>query len=127
MKEEFRKIIKFILAGGSSTAIDFVIYIVLSKWLNVTLAKFISMCISCTYSYCINKVWTFRVAEKTNVKYIVKYALCQIINIMVNVGTNTYLYNLIDNKLISYVIATSLAMMCNYFLQRFLVFRKGDV
>lgn len=126
MKEELKKIIKFLFTGGVATAIDFVIYFVVSQWINVTLAKTISMCLSCTYSYCINKAWTFRVKEKTNKAYVMKYVFSQVVNIVVNVVSNTIIYNMTEKKFIAYILATGIAMVCNYILQRFFVFRKGE-
>lgn len=126
MKKEFEKIVKFIVCGGSATLIDFLIYFIISDRLNISVAKTISMSLSCTYSYFVNKAWTFQIKEKTNKKYVFRYIFSQLINIFVNVMSNDLIYSLTKMKLVAYVFATGIAMVCNYMIQRFFVFSKGE-
>lgn len=127
LKKEIKKICKFLLIGGSSTLIDFLIYFILSKNINVNLSKFISMVFSCTYSFLINKSWTFQVKGKIRFEYIIKYILTQSVNIVMNVATNRVILNITGEKLLAYVLATCVGMVCNFTLQRFFVFaKKGE-
>jgi putative flippase GtrA len=116
------KIIRFGIVGGISTLIDFGVYMVLSNHIDITVSKMISMAIACIFSFFVQKLWTF--ANKNNVqpKMVVLFIISQLINIAVNTSTNTLCFNITANKIISFVIATGVAMVVNYLLQNFIVF-----
>lgn len=118
-------VVRFLIVGGTSTIIDYLIYMVISTKLNLLLSKCISMLIACIFSFIANKNWTFRNKDKENYKMVLKFVGAQIINIGVNTGINYLMYNLTHSKTIAFVIATFIAMIINYLLQRFVVF-KGD-
>lgn len=118
------KFIKFIIVGGSSTLLDFTIYMILNNFIEISIAKFISMTISCIYSFFINRCWTFESKEKINSKQLLKYVITQIINILVNVGTNQLIYTITTIKLLAYIVATGVAMIINYLLQKTIVFKE---
>ena len=120
MVQRYKSEFKFILSGASSTLIDFCIYMLLSNWLSVSLSKMISMGIASIYSFFLNKNWTFENGEKINKTMIIKYIGAQLLNIFVNTSINT----IINNKLVSFVIATATAMIVNYFSQKIIVFKK---
>lgn len=122
LREEIKKIYRFLLIGGSSTLIDFCIYFFLSRDLDINLAKFISMTISCIYAFLYNRSWTFQVKGKIRGGHLVKYILTQGINIGINVSTNKIVLNISDKKLLAYIFATCAGMICNFLLQRFFVF-----
>ncbi len=115
---------KFLLIGGASTALDFVIYTLLGRWLTPTPAKLISMLCSTLLAFLINRSWTFQNKEQGLLKSLGKYYLAQAANITVNVLVNALLLYLTDNRILAFVGATGIAMCVNYLLQRFFVFRK---
>ena len=117
------KIIKFLITGGSSTLLDFIVYMTLSSSLGITISKFMSMTISSIYSFFINKNWTFLNKEKVSSILVIKYILCVIINITINSFTNLLVYNLTGNKIISFIIATGVAMIANFLIQKEIVFK----
>ena len=53
------KIVRFVLVGGCSTGIDFVIYVLLSMQIPITISKGISMISASVFSYFVNKQYTF--------------------------------------------------------------------
>ena len=121
---EKNKLIKFLLVGGSSTCIDFIIYMLLSKIIFVSISKLVSMTISCAYSFLLNRNWTFEnKSTKTNIQ-IIKFIISQCINIATNVCINQGMLWITNNKIISYIIATLCAMTVNYILQKNIVFRE---
>ena len=63
-------IVKFLLVGGCSTGLDFVIYMLLSLRLPITVSKGISMILASVFSYVVNKQYTFENKEKTNAVYL---------------------------------------------------------
>lgn len=132
MKEKLRKIIfdksilKFVVVGGCCTLIDFIIYMVIVDHVGVVLSKGISMGCSMIVNYFLNKFWSFSVKEtKTGIE-LVKYSVAQVINITVNVLVNAAVLKLFGIKILAFILATGIAMVVNYLLQRFWVFRGGE-
>ena len=118
------KFIKFLFVGGSSTLLDFIVYMLLSNFILLSIAKALSMVLSCTYSFCLNRRWTFQNKQKINSNQLMKYIVTQLINIITNVMINQFLYMLTNNKLIAYIVATTIAMLINYVLQKNVVFKE---
>lgn len=121
-----KKFVKFIIVGAFSTAIDFIIYFYLSKIIDIVIAKTVSMICSSIFSYFLNKLWTFNIKDKKNFKYILKYYITFAINVLTNVSMNYIVFTNTNNKIIAFVFATGVAMMVNYLLQKFFVFKKGS-
>ena len=82
MFQKYKSQARFLVVGGSSTLLDFIIYMLLSTKLNITISKFISMTISSIYSFLINKNWTFNNKNKITFILTFKYILCVFINIL---------------------------------------------
>lgn len=117
-----RSAVKFVLVGGCSTAIDFVIYTILSAKFPITFSKGVSMILASVFSYTVNKRFTFSNHEKTNIGYLVKFYITFIVNLAVNLGVNYFVYQSTGYKLAAFVLATSCGMLINYLGQRFFVF-----
>lgn len=124
MVQKYKSQVRFLVVGGSSTLLDFIIYMVLSTKLNITISKFISMTISSIYSFLINKNWTFNNKNKITFILTFKYILCVFINIFVNTTSNTLIFNLTKNKIVSFIFATGIAMIVNFTIQKKIVFKE---
>ncbi len=124
MVQKYKSQVRFLVVGGSSTLLDFIIYMMLSTKLNITISKFISMTISSIYSFLINKNWTFNNKNKITFILTFKYILCVFINIFVNTTSNTLIFNLSKNKIVSFIFATGIAMIVNYTIQKKIVFKE---
>lgn len=118
--------IKFLIVGGISTAIDFIVYMLISIRIDISLSKCISMVVSCSFSFIFNKYWTFSDKEKTTFIRLAKYIFVQIINILANVEANKFVYDISGSKVMAFFFATIIAMIVNYTLQKSIVFRKRD-
>jgi len=123
---KYKKEIKFLITGGSSTLLDYVIYMLLSNSINISVSKVISMSIASIYSYFINKKWTFTNKEKVSLWQVSKFVICQVINIAVNTTTNYLIYNLCGNRTIAFIIATGVAMVVNFLIQNYFVFKNKE-
>ncbi|MBD9114753.1 GtrA family protein [bacterium] len=123
--QKYKSQARFLVVGGSSTLLDFVIYMLLSTKVDITISKCISMSISSIYSFFINKNWTFSDSEKITIVLALKYILCVLINIGVNTLVNTLTFSITNNKIISFIIATGIAMIVNFVIQKEVVFRGG--
>ncbi len=125
MKDKILRLIRFGIVGGSATALDACVYALLLNVLPLNYSKLLSMLVSCTYSYILQKRWTFQDRGKEKSK-ILLFAIAQIINISVNVKVNELAFYWLDNKVYAFIIATGVATIVNYCLQRWVVFRKAD-
>ena len=123
--KKYNKQIKFLITGGSSTLIDFIIYYLLSFKINISISKMVSMSCACVYSFFINKKWTFSFKGKTDRFLVTKYIVSQFLNILINTFTNTLVYNISGMKIVAFIIATGIAMTFNYLFQNYIVF-KGE-
>ena len=123
MKERIARIIRFGIVGGSATAIDAIIYAMLVMKLPLNVSKLTSMICACTFSYVLQKNWTFQDSGKSK-KKVFLFIFAQVINITVNVKMNEFIFDLLQNKIYAFVIATGTAMVVNYCLQHWVVFRK---
>ena len=84
------------------------------------------MTVSSIYSFLINKNWTFNNKNKITFILTFKYILCVFINIFVNTTSNTLIFNLTNNKIISFLFATGIAMIVNYTIQKKIVFKEDQ-
>ena len=125
MIQHFKKEIRFLFVGGSSTLIDFIIYMVLSTKINISISKLVSMTIASIYSFFINKNWTFSNKEQISLLLVTKYIIGQLLNISINTSINTLVYNLCNYKIIAFICATIIAMIFNYLFQNYIVFKGG--
>ena len=85
MFQKYKSQARFLVVGGSSTLLDFIIYMLLSTKLNITISKFISMTVSSIYSFLINKNWTFNNKNKI-CPSLVKDTFEKVINILNEYG-----------------------------------------
>ena len=116
-------LIKFLFIGLTATILDFLIYYLLTQVVSISLGKLLSMICACTYSYFMNKNWTFN--YKKDVLYSVfKYIISQVINIFSNVWINYIVYSYENNKIVSFLIATIFSAAINYILQKRYVFKS---
>ena len=101
IKNYKEKYAKFIISGGVSTIIDFVIYTLLTSIIAITPSKAISISCSSLLAFVLNKNWVFSV----------------------NVTSNGLIYEFTGKKIFSFFIATILASIVNFSLQSKWVFK----
>lgn len=116
---------RFVIIGGSATLLDFIIYMIISNYLDINISKMMSTGLASIYSFILNKKWTFADERKLSSSVVVKYIMVQIINILVNTGMNSLVFGITSLKIVSFVIATGVSMMVNYILQRLVVFKES--
>ena len=113
---------KFILVGCCSTALDFAVYTLLSVKLSITVSKGISMIAASIFSYMVNKRFTFKNRNKTNIGYLVRFYIVFAANCVTNLGVNYSVYKFTGHKSAAFILATLCGMLVNYLGQRFFVF-----
>lgn len=121
-----KSLYKFLVVGGICTFVDFVIYMLLSDFLNPICSKAISMICSMILNYLLNKFWSFSVCNDIKINTeIGRYICSQIINITANTTINYCILQLAGNKVIAFIVATGCATVINYMMQRFWVFPEN--
>lgn len=124
---KFRNLILYGIIGGISASIDFLIFYSLTKFteINYLLANFISISIGITISFILNKKYNFKVNDKVFKRFL----------IFVSVGfsglliSSMLLYLFIDiiclNKIISKFISIVFVVFIQFFVNKFITFKKG--
>lgn len=125
IRNKYKSIFRFIVIGGLTTLIDFIIYWFISKCLNVTISKVISMLLASIFSFYFNKVWTFSNADSKKIKYLWKYYVTFSLNVLINTTVNTTVFYHTGEKVIAFVIATGVATTFNYLMQKLWVFKTN--
>ena len=119
-----KQLLRFIVVGGLSTIIDYGIYMLLSQYFLIELSKGISMMAASVFSYGVNKRFTFKNYEHTTSKYIVRFYVVFLANLIINMTVNTVVYRVTHLKTLAFIFATCAGMTVNYMGQKFFVFRK---
>lgn len=125
-----RQIIKFLIAGGTSTSIDIFVFTALIYWVGLwyIASSISSFIIAFWVSFGLQKFWTFR--DKNTEKIVTQTYLYFIVAI-VNLGISTLLiYIFVDyihiHKFISKVIANIIIATESFFIYRYFIFAKRD-
>lgn len=129
MKKKFldKSVIKFLVVGGCCTFIDYSIYMMIVDKIGALGGKGISMGCSMIINYLLNKYWSFDAKKNKKGKEITRYIISQVANITVNMSVNFIVLSVIGQKTIAFLCATGVAMIVNYLLQRFWVFKKFEL
>jgi len=126
---------KFLIAGGSNTAITYVVYVALvSAELHYNTALAIVYPLGIALGFWINRKWTFADKEspKTNAakantkatqlfKYVAVYGLIFLINLTC---LNSLVLLLEVNPILAQLVALTVSTVCSYFLQKTWVFKS---
>ncbi len=115
-------LLRFLISGGVTTILDFIVYMFLSKFIPISYAKLCSMLCAMSVSFFINKYWSFNDKKSRISKNVYKFFIAQVINITVNIGVNNVFIVHGYGKVIAFSVATLVAMCVNYLLQRYFVF-----
>lgn len=113
----------FLLVGGLATTIDFIVYNYLLNFFSINISKLISMLVSSLFSYFTNKIFTFNKGKGLNGRYLIKFYIVFILNVLANISVNYYIYKLTLIKLLAFILATFIGMLINFVGQKFFVFK----
>lgn len=125
-----KKFVKYSLVGIVNTAIDFSIYIALTRlipWFadNYLIANAISFTVAVTNSFILNKRWTFKYTNKHQLHF--QYFKFVIVNLFTLTIVELALYILVSQfgvyDLFAKIVITCFGVVINFSLSRFWVFR----
>ena len=124
-----RQFVKFGVVGVTSTVIDWVIYLALTRVFGTfyLIAKVISFLVSVINSYVWNRRWTFRSTEPKKLHQFSKFLVVAAIGL----GLNTLIMYIVVSKLllhdiIGLVLATGIVMIWNFLANKFYTFKESQ-
>ncbi len=133
--ETLNQLFKFGVIGVVNTAIDFIIYYVLTRYTAFFdpetsrryLANVIGFMSGATFSFFANKLWTFKHFSRPTVQELSKFYGTNVAGLIIN----TVLFGLViklfaAHDLVAKIVATIVTIIWNFVLQKFWVFRKKN-
>ena len=130
MKKFFSKyqtIITYILFSSLSFIVDIVSFSSILFFLKdkIMISSYLARTISSIFNYIVNKNIVFKNNEKKNVKSMIMYFLLVIVNITISGTLVKKIYFFIHyNATFIKIVIDSLIFIINYFLQKYVIFKK---
>lgn len=130
MKKLFSKyqtIITYILFSSLSFIVDIVSFSVILFFLKdkIMISSYLARAISSIFNYIVNKNIVFKNNEKKNIKSMIMYFLLVIVNITISGTLVKKIYFFIHyNATLIKIVIDSLIFIINYFLQKYVIFKK---
>ena len=116
------QIIKFIIVGGISTIIDYIIFFILHDFLNwnTIISNIIGFTVFVIYNYIASIKWVFDVNKDNDPKkQFIIYIILSIIGLLINTAIVYFCVDIIKfYSLISKVIATAIVMVFNFITRK---------
>lgn len=130
MKKLFSKyqtIITYILFSSLSFIVDIVSFALILFFLKdkIMISSYLARAISSIFNYIVNKNIVFKNNEKKNIKSMIMYFLLVIVNITISGTLVKKIYFFIHyNATFIKIVIDSLIFIINYFLQKYVIFKK---
>lgn len=127
MGKGFRQLIKYGLVGIMNTAVDFLVYQLLTfMGVNYAFAQCVSYSCGILNSYLFNSRWTFKESARREKREFISFAIVNIVSLGISVVLLRVCYNTlgIESNLISKAIVTPIVMIINFIGTKLLVFKK---
>lgn len=129
---KYREIINYLIFGILTTLVNFIIYIVFTRFLsfNELTSNCIAWCVSVTFAYITNRIFVFcsNVKNKKNIlREIASFFSSRILTgVMCDILIFKFLLDvLLINDILVKIIVQVIIIVGNYLLSKFLVFKKG--
>lgn len=125
------QLFRFTVTGGLSAIVDFGSLLLMTHMIGLpdNLAKAISFILGTSTAYAINRRWTFQAGPSTRrlIAVWVSYLLTFALQVGLYALTRPWLMEHMDYptaQLIAFVIAQGAATICNFAIQRWIIFKK---
>ena len=126
--EIFRQFVKFCLVGIINTAIDYLVYLGLTRGIDLYFlyANIIAILVAMTFSFIFNKYWTFRNYGKNIKKQYLKFFIVNLAYFLLN---NVIVFSLVKYfmifDLLAKIIATIIGLIWNFTANRYWTFKRA--
>lgn len=125
--ENQRQVLRFLVVGGTSVAVDLASYVALLATLSLSasLAKGLSYLLGMAVGFAGNKYWTFGSARRSASEPFT-YAVLYAVTLAVNIGVNAAVLSISGGwKLPAFLVATGVTTVLNFLGMRLVTFRHG--
>ena len=125
--EEFAKLVRFGITGFMNTAVDFVVFMLLSYvGVYIYLAQMISYSCGMLNSYVINRSWTFKSKERFLSSQLVRFIISNFLQMLLSVVLMwLFITKLGMLKIVAKIFATAIILLIGFLINRIWVFRKS--
>ena len=114
---------KWIMVGFLSFVADYTLYIFLLNYIQIDISKALGVLLGILISFTMNRNWTFNSKTKVS-KEAKKFATLYMVNLILNVLVNKYIYYLTNDIKISYFISLFVTIIIGFVGQKYWVFKK---
>lgn len=121
--------VRYVVIGGTSFAIDFLLLIGLhsSLGVNVILAATISYWTSITFNFLANRAWTFEVGEQSIMKHLVAYLTLLAANYLFTIAIIAIGQQLGIHYTVAKVVAVVIQMAWTYLVYKKVIFKSQEI
>lgn len=114
---------KWMVVGFLSFVADYTLYIFLLNYIQIDISKAIGVLLGILISFTMNRNWTFNSKTKVS-NEAKKFASLYMVNLLLNVLVNKYIYYLTNDIKISYFISLFITIIIGFVGQKYWVFKK---
>lgn len=130
MRELFKKYyetISYLFFGVCTTAINFIVFFLLSPIMAVEIANIIAWIISVSFAFITNKLFVFK-TKGFIISEVYGFVGARIASLIIDEALLILMVNVLNiNALISKIVINVLVIIINYLLSKFFIFKKkGD-
>ena len=119
------RVFRFCCVGAANTGIAFCLYLLFSMVMSIYPANALSWCLTCVFSYFVNRAWTFR-ATDTGALPLVRFLAVNACSLGLGLITMHCIASFGGGRIWSYVLSLPVTMTTSYLGYRFWSFRKVD-
>jgi putative flippase GtrA len=124
--ESFWQLVKYVLIGVAGLVVDFGIYTLLTKLgLKVEWANIISSTCGIINNFIWNSLLNFKVYDRIIIRFIAYFLVGQLTTVFTTIALIIFVDHLGYNNLLVKIIATFVATLIQFVLNKFITFRKA--
>lgn len=123
-----KQFVKFSVVGSSNTMVDFLVYLFLTRALAIyyIFAAIISFIVAVTWSFYLNRRWTFRHSGKNSTNQYLKFFIVNTVVMILNLSSLFILVDLFGfYDLVAKLVAAIFLAVLNFSLNRFWTFKTS--
>lgn len=125
--KKYSEVISYLFFGVCTTAINFIVFFIVSKAIAPEISNVIAWFISVTFAFVTNKIFVFK-TKGFSWKELSGFTGARVLSLVIDEILLIVMINVFAiNALISKIVINVLVIIINYLLSKFLIFtKKGD-
>ena len=130
--KKFREQIMYIIFGVLTTIVNYVVYLVLTKMMNIDymISTVISQIFAMIFAYITNKIYVFEAKNnsfKGLIKEMVSFFSVRIVSLFLDMGFMKLFVDIMHlNDAIMKLVSNALIIIANYIFSKLFIFKKND-